>query len=158
MAQKGFLQSVLQVIQGASCAGDLPCADRCSCCILYMAAWDIHVTVEQCGGAVGRGQTFRHSMLPVACQEASSCTFAFRSCLPPSSTWRSIMDSLCCYSKHSFPVSMCWLPDLTHLHRAHDAHDAIVLLIELHWSLQGVNSSLVSLRDSPQEPGGDAEL
>ena len=68
------------------------------------------------------------------------------------------MDSLCCYSKHGSPVSMCWLPDLTHWHRLHEAHDAISLVMELLWRLKSVSSSLASLRANPQEPGGDAEL
>ena len=97
-------------------------------------------------------------MLPVTCQEASSCTFAFRSCLPPSSTWRSITDSLSCYSKHNLLVSRCWLPGLTQWHSAHEAHDAILLVVKSVWNIQNAISALVSLRASPQEPGGDAEL
>ena len=69
-------------------------------------------------------------MPPVACQEASSCTLALRSCLPPSSIWRSMMDSLCCYSKHDLLVSMCWLPELAQWQPAHEAHDAILLLMK----------------------------
>ena len=68
------------------------------------------------------------------------------------------MDSLCCYSKHDFPISVCWLPDLSQWHTAHEAHDSIWLVIKHVWNPQDVDCSLVNLRASPQEPGDDAEL
>ena len=68
------------------------------------------------------------------------------------------MDSLCCCTEHEVPCGTCWLANLTEWHTAHEAYDAVSLPNKLVWPAYDVSSSLVSLRASPQEPEGDAEL